>query len=294
MISMSTKEYEHMDPIEAGKWAGKYDKVGSCLIRLPDRSQVLHYKEQFHLYDTALADIAEVVWTRYPNVHAIDIGANVGDSAALIRKAAKIPVLCVEGDSLLLPILEENVSGMGPGVAIEPSFVGVDGDRVDIGSIDDPGHNASIVNAFSDRGQITLRSLERILEDYPAFSRAKLMKVDVEGMDFDLIRLSAGFIRNVRPVIFFEYNPSFRPDKPDAGLETIDVLIGAGYSVFLYYDNFGNFLLSADAVNRRLFIDLDRYLASNRRHGVAIYYFDICAFHAEDSDLAPVVRSRSL
>jgi hypothetical protein len=66
----------------------------------------------------------------------------------------------------------------------------------------------------------------------------------------------------------------------------VDFLIAAGYSHFLYYDNFGNLLLRATANERSILIDLDGYLASNWNKGVAVYYFDICTFHDEDAALA--------
>jgi hypothetical protein len=119
----------------------------------------------------------------------------------------------------------------------------------------------------------------------------KLLKTDTEGFDFDIIRQSIEFVQQSRPAVFFEYNPHFLPDEPCAGLETLEALIRVGYSDFIYYDNFGHFLLHSNASNRRIFSDLDSYLASNRKHGVAVWYFDICALHREDADLVSEIRS---
>jgi FkbM family methyltransferase len=254
-------------------------------------SQWLNYRSSFHLYDTALARIASILKAKYHTLHAIDIGANVGDTAALIREFAEIPVLCIEGDPVLLPILTENAIRLGPGVTIEPSFVGEDGKAVNLNSADDLGRNACLVKAMDPQGSVRLRSLRSILTDYPAFCSAKLLKTDTEGFDFDIIRQSLDFIQQSKPVVFFEYDPYLRPNEPHAGLETIEALIRAGYSNFIYYDNFGNFLLQSEASNSSIFSDLDGYLASNRRHGVAVYYFDICALHQEDADLGPKIKS---
>jgi FkbM family methyltransferase len=269
----------------------QYAEIGRYHIRLPATCLPPRYKNAFHLYDTALGQVAKVLKAKYPSLKAIDIGANVGDTAALIRESAEIPILCIEGDPKLFPILTENVTCLGQDVAIEYSFVGPDGTRVNLSSADDVGRNARLVEAIEAQGSVKMRSLQTILADHPEFESAKLLKTDTEGFDFEIIRQSLEFIQVAKPVIFFEYGPHFRPDEPNAGLETIQALIDVGYSDFIYYDNFGNFLLHTDSKHRSIHIDLDSYLASNRRHGVAVHYFDICALHREDSDLVPEIRS---
>ena len=79
---------------------------------------------------------------------------------------------------------------MGAGITIEKSFVGADGQAIDPAFIVDLGRNASLKAAIRDEGPIKLRSLQSILKDHPAFSRAKLLKTDTEGFDFDILRQS--------------------------------------------------------------------------------------------------------
>jgi len=218
----------------------QYAQIGKYRVRLALNSQWLHLRSVYPLYDTALGRIAGALRTKYPTLHAIDIGANVGDTAAVIRESAEIPVLCIEGDPVLLPILTENVARMGPGVVIKPSLVGPDAKYGNLELTDDVGCNASLVRALAPNGSVKLRSLAAILADHPEFSSAKLMKTDAEGFDFDILRQSLEFIKQSRPVVFFEYNPHFRVDAPHAGVDTIEALIRAGYSDFFYYDNFGH------------------------------------------------------
>jgi len=268
-----------------------YVEIGRFRVRLPINNQLLHYKSSFHLYDTALGKIAAVLKGKYPDLHAIDIGANVGDTAALICESSEIPVLCIEGDPLVLPFLRENAARLGAGITIEESFVGPDGKSVDLNSAHDLGRNACLVQATDSQSSIGLHSLQSILDSHPAFLSSKLLKSDTEGFDFSILQSSLDFLGQAKPVLFFEYDPHLRPSEPKAGLETIDALIGVGYSDFIFYDNYGNFLLHTEASNRTFFSDLDSYLASNWRHGVAVYYFDVCALHHEDADLVPQFRS---
>jgi FkbM family methyltransferase len=39
----------------------------------------------------------------------IDIGANVGDSVAIVREQSDYPILCIEGNETYFQILEENL-----------------------------------------------------------------------------------------------------------------------------------------------------------------------------------------
>ncbi|HEY1803076.1 MAG TPA: FkbM family methyltransferase [Terracidiphilus sp.] len=269
----------------------RYAKIGRYQIRLPANGQLLDYKAAFSLYDTALGKIASVLRVKYPGLRAIDVGANVGDTAALIREFGDIPVLCIEGDPSLLPLLQENVVRLGPGLEIEHSFVGPDGAGINLGVADGLGRNACLAEAVDERGAVKLRSLRTILASHPDFAGSKLLKTDTEGFDFDILRQSLEFIRRARPVVFSEYDPHFRPAEGRAGPDTIRLLVDAGYSDLIYYDNFGNFLLHIEANCQRIVDDLDAYLASNRRHGIAVHYFDICALHQEDSDLVPAIRA---
>ena len=265
--------------------------IGPHRIQLAANSQLANYRRTYHLYDTALGKIAGVLKTKYPDLHAIDIGANVGDTAALIRESEDIPVLCIEGDPQLLALLKENVAGLGTGVEIEASFVGPDAIAVDLESVRDLGNNACLVDAVGTQGAVRCRSLNSILLEHPEFRNSKLVKTDTEGFDFKIIKDSLCLFRQSRPAVFFEYDPHFSPTQPREGLETIEALIVAGYSEFIYYDNCGNFLLHAGAGNTALFEDLDCYLWSNRRHGTVVYYFDVCALHQEDRGLVRPIKA---
>lgn len=275
----------------AWKRGPQYTQIGKYRVRLAKGSQWPAYREHHKLYDTPLAGITTALRAKYPDLCAIDVGANVGDTAAIIRDAAEIPVLCVEGDPLLLPVLRENVARLGSGVTIEPSFIGKEGLSVNLASADDLGRNASLVRATNPNGALRMRSLQAVLSDHPAFSRAKLFKTDTEGFDFDIIRGSVDYIEKARPVIFFEYDPHLKPEEQEAGLRTLDTLMSAGYCNFIYFDNFGNFLLHCDAGRPSIFTDLDKYLGSHRKYGVAVYYFDICAIHTEDEDIVSSLKA---
>ena len=49
-------------------------------------------------YSENLGIIAKIVNQKYSNSPVVDVGANVGDSAAIISSYCYIPILCIEGN----------------------------------------------------------------------------------------------------------------------------------------------------------------------------------------------------
>ncbi len=272
-------------------------EIGRYKILLPDDHALDRYQSIWHRYDTALGYIAQKVIQKYPATTAIDIGANVGDSAALIQKYQEMPVLCVEGNPAFLEYLRHNASIIG-NTEIAEYFVGTDGESVDVHLIHNVSGTASIVQAVVPNNDsiIKTKSLEKILQEYSRFQNSKLLKIDTDGFDFEIIQSSIDVISDMEPIIYFEYDISFTPTAEDDALQALGMLCEVGYEKFIVYDNFGNYLLSLSEHDYEKFIDLNAYLLSNRlKSGTsAVYYFDICAFANEDIDLYEHLRFQEI
>lgn len=267
--------------------------IGRHRLLLPIDHALDGYQSTWRRYDTALAYIAQVVLQKYPETSAIDIGANVGDSAALIQQHQDVLTLCVEGNPEYLEYLEHNAAIIG-NVEIEECFVGNDGTIVNFGEMQSQGGTSSIVNALNPDGLFLTetKSLATILQAHPTFQNSKLLKIDTDGFDFVIIQDSIRLIHQLKPVIYFEYDISFKPEGAKEGFDTLRILIENGYEKFIVYDNFGNYLISLSSQNNAQIVDLNAYLLSNRfKSGTpAVYYFDICAFCREDTDLFDRIR----
>lgn len=267
--------------------------IGRHQLILPDDHQLDQYQSTWHRYDTALGYIAQVIFQKYPQTSAIDIGANVGDSSALIQTYQDVPILCIEGNPEFLEFLYYNASIIG-NIEIEESFVGADGEIVNFGYMTSQGGTASIVNAVDSDGLFLteLKSLASILQEHPAFQNAKLLKIDTDGLDFSIIQKSTSVISALKPVLYFEYDISFTSNGRDESLDALKALFECGYKNFVLYDNYGNYLLSLSSQDYDKFIDLNTYLFSNRFASgmTAVYYLDVCAFAEEDTDLFEQIR----
>lgn len=266
--------------------------VGRHRIVLPPEHRLDVFQQHWKKYDCALGEIARLVLRKYPHATAVDIGANIGDSAALICKHDDFPVLCIEGNKSFLPFLKANISRLGSHVELEESFVADDQTRITEAKIDTRNGTASIAQAIGTEEigpRTSTKRLQAIVEQRPRFSLAKLLKIDTDGFDFSIICNAADFIEASRPVIFFEYYLNGLPNEEDQSLAAIESLFSLGYHRHLIYDNFGNFMISVNSRDR--FVELNSFLRSNMRNGVAIYYLDVCSFHDTDADLHEQLRN---
>ena len=281
--------------LKDAKLATKRYKIGRYSILLPIEHLLDKYQATWKRYDTALGYIAQAVFDKYPQSSAIDIGANVGDSAALIRSGREVPVLCVEGSPDFVECLKINALQIGD-TEIDECFVGTDGETINFDQMLNHGGTASIVDALaSEKGEsVAMKSLKTIIQHHPRFENSKLLKIDTDGFDFSIIKASADILFKSRPVLYFEYDLTFKTDAETEAIDAIKLLFKIGYKHFLVYDNFGNYLISLSNQDYERFVDLNSYLISNRRRSgtPAVYYFDVCAFTNDDSDLFENIRKR--
>jgi FkbM family methyltransferase len=261
-------------------------RIGNATLRM-NLSHDLPIATNLHpFYNTNLTRLAKYTNAKYHDLSIIDIGANIGDSAAYIRLETDVPILCLEGNDAFLPALVENAKGFD-NVFVESVFVGAEDRRI-AASVNKHGGTSRIELEVSQSNTISTKSLETIVKGWPQFQTAKFIKIDTDGFDIPIIRGAIDFLKQRKPVIFFEYDPAcFLPLGQD-GLSVFNDLLGAGYTSALIYDNLGNFLLSVDLNDKRTLEDLYNYFLGWN----SIQYADIAVFSKEDTDLANAVRTK--
>jgi hypothetical protein len=186
------------------------------------------------------------------------VGANVGDTAALVRAETDVPILCIEGDERFFALLERNAARIGS-VELEHAFV----EAPARGRIVREAGTARIVEGDD---ALSAKPLARILEEHPRFVRPALVKLDTDGMDVPIIEANLELLARLRPVLFFEYDPHL-----GAGPAIFDRLREAGYARAEWYENTGK-LAATVPLPEHLH---DAYVG----HGGA-RYADVCVFPA--------------
>jgi FkbM family methyltransferase len=257
-------------------------QVGRYSIQVPGISPIVTHYSRYPDYTGHLGRVALLLKKKFPNLAAIDIGANVGDTACIIKSAVDIPLLCIEGDDLTFDFLEKNIQQFQNTTA-HKMFLGEKTEMI-AAHLDKDGWNATLKPDKADTApKIKIVSLDEFLAGQPNVDKYKLVKIDTEGFDCSIIRGAKNFIQQTHPVITFEYNRDNMEAIGEKGLDTLAMLASFGYSQIIFHDCDGRFFCPTSMSDQMLIGDLHDY--ADGKHG-AIYYFDLTLFHESDSDVA--------
>jgi len=180
-------------------------QIGRYCIELPKINPLVKaYRQQPHLA-TLLGRLTSVIRKKYPSMAAIDVGANVGDTACIIKSSEDVPILCIEGDDYSFKFLQKNINQF-ENVTAHKMFLGEKSSLLKA-NLKKIGWNTTILpDESEDATPIKLVSLDDFLSEYPDVSNFKLLKIDTEGFDCSILRGGLEFIKKNQPVITFEYN----------------------------------------------------------------------------------------
>ncbi len=241
------------------------------------------------IYSTNIARIASLANEKFQNFTFIDIGANVGDTLALLRSVAEFPVLCIEGDEEYYSILTKNVKRFHEVIAMHALI----GERdQDIHGIMIPNYSGSkqVLLLKNSRNLLKFENLVSILEKFPAFLESKMIKIDTDGYDCKIIRGSLKWLEKVKPIIFFEYAPPYLAEQSDDGISIFSFLNEIEYKFMLLYASNGDFMFSSTLDNQVFIEELHSYFSGPKTRMCG----DICVFQSEDDDLFEVCRRNEL
>lgn len=260
--------------------------VGKYKIEMPSNSLMPDLFAVNPDYSSELGRLVAATRNKYPRLCVIDIGANYGDSVAIIKSIADVPMLCIEGDEQCLGLLQQNIRQFAD-VEIHNLFLGERSETISA-RFEKKGWNTTIVP--SDNGsseELGLTSLDDFMSAVGDFSNCKVLKIDTEGFDCRIVRGGLNFIGDVKPVIALEYNRDNMSRIGETGIETLGRLKDVGYETILFYDGQGRLVLSTSLTDMDVINDLHQY--ANGKDG-AIYYYDLCLFHRDDADIASDFR----
>jgi len=259
-------------------------QIGGYKLLIPVSNSLWKEYHNNPEYTAQLGRIAACVFQTYKDSYAIDVGANIGDTAALIKSQAEVPVICVEGDPGVFPILEKNISSMQD-VSAFCCFLGQRTEKISA-TIEKGGWDATLIpgeaGSHRDGEAMLLLSLEDLLSQSKPKGTCKLLKLDIEGFDLRVIRGASNFLTRDRPVILFEFNHENLTKLDEDGLAIFSYLSSIGYERLHIYDSQGFFICPCRTSDIETLCDLDSYA----RCVQGLFYYDICAFHSSDLSIA--------
>jgi FkbM family methyltransferase len=234
-------------------------------IELGPAQKIAEYRGQFRLYDRFLP----VLGRHLPKGWIVDVGANVGDTAAVISKECDNPIVCVEASDEFYPLLVRNTAGLPVRCIYAMAGTGRYG-----GKLVSLGSTARLSRSETESPAVPLDDL--LSTSGVPSNEVVLIKTDTDGYDADAILSAEGVIRSSEPLLFWENY--FLDCVEERDLDTLYRTINAwGYQHIWVFDNFGNLMLAE--CGYAALRDLNRYIISQERHACTrtVFYTDVLA-----------------
>lgn len=263
-------------------------EVAGFSLYMPFSHSLPFYLKKFPYYSKNLVRLANYTFQKFGTLKLIDVGANIGDTIALLRKERCYPILAIEGDPYYFKLLEKNAAEFSDTVLVN-SYLGEFCEELNVSSTKDRGTGGLKVveNSIS---KIQIKTLDETIKGNLQFQDSKILKIDTDGFDFKILRGATSFLLKSKPLVFFEYDPFLLKNNGEDSKEVFKFLLNLGYENILLYDNFGELMLSAHLGSQQLIAEINSYLLGR----MSQFYCDICAFHGDDNDLFRTARASEL
>jgi FkbM family methyltransferase len=201
--------------------------IGNKKIILPPEHLLSLYESVYPKYDRFLPTVIVI----------IDIGANIGDTLfRLLNVNSKPYYYCIEADNFFFEYLQKNKQSLD--INIKNKIILIKtlvGDQLKGNLSETTTGTKSLIE--SDSGTKSKKLDDIILEH--KIKNIKLIKVDVDGFDYNILFSAINEIKNSKPDIFFEYMPLDLLGKKNY-LRLIEKLNKIGYSNWTMLDNYGS------------------------------------------------------
>ena len=269
------------DMFGSKKDKNKTVRVWNYYISMPGNNTLLRTYKIYPDFNSHLSRLAKKIAHKYPDMVIVDIGANVGDTIAVLRSVVDVPIIGIEGDDISYQYLKENTKQF-QNISIIKTFLGEKRQNLKV-EFESTGWNTTIIPTDTGEKTISFETLDHIIDDKKLNNpNIKLIKIDAEGFDTIVLRGSYNIISKHFPVLFFEYNLDIMKKIGEDGRSTIFSYSNYGYSRISFFDYLGRLLLSTSLDNIREINSLLDYLTNQNN---LLGYYDVCIFHKQDDEL---------
>lgn len=240
--------------------------------------------------ETGLVKIAQALQRQNRSGTVIDIGANVGDTCAILHRHCGLKIISIDASDFFFPYLAKNVERLFSDRAVaRQAFVLATREETPKGLFHWGGTAKAVDVPFSEHCEaIAICDLLASVDD------VRLLKVDIDGFDIEVI---SGAFDNIgvdghespRFPIYFEYE--FAGDDLDQirarcvkSLEFFKKVSNAGYASAFLWDDPGRFFGVIDLRTPAGIVNAVNYMGHFRHRSV--YGYDICLVHESDTAFA--------
>lgn len=239
--------------------------------RLPDFTRWAPYGENLVAFSRELGRSSDG-----PLV-VIDVGANIGDSAAQINAATESMVVCIEADDAIIPYLRENTAGQD-NVIVEAFLVPTMENQASVRPVRSPGMTKYAVAQGPGADGPMLVTPSMLRESIPQTEMLRLIKSDTDGFDVALIPALARAWKDLSPALFFEYDLHASRLEGNEPLAVWASLGDLGYTDVGIWSNRGYPLGRSTVVEMR---EMSKALERNGSIN-PVPYWDVAVAHHDD------------
>lgn len=253
---------------------------GKYVLDVPDDHSILDIHRKDQLYDRLYGSIVERICSTAPRGVVVDVGANIGDTAAMIATHVSNPIVGVEGSEKFLEYLRRNAQIIGPQLTIFDRFVmpsAVKDRSLSYVAREGTGYLTSTTperSAVPPEMFVDLAGLLGTCQEYG--EEIALFKSDTDGCDGFIVAEAMDYLTCP---LFFECDANdILEGVPSPWPATFDLLDSRGYAVVVF-DNAGLPMCATASNAGTLLRDLSGYITMQRCAGLLkIFYLDVWAF----------------
>ncbi|YAL84302.1 FkbM family methyltransferase [Dermacoccaceae bacterium W4C1] len=246
-------------------------------IVLPPEHDLPFYQRRDPTYDTYAIGLLARLALDAP-VTVIDVGANVGDTAAAILASdPRTEVISVEGDQRFVSYVRRNLAAHSDRARLVEGFVGPVGTRVSYTSNGTTGGFNGVAEEGDDGGQevtewVTPASLMSMVAD----DRRLVWKSDIDGFDIHVLVEHWDEVAARCDVIWFEYDPVRTLGAAEDVERLITKICDSGRTTAVY-DNLGRLmvLLQPGPDQASALRGLTHWLHEQRDGHITVPYLDL-------------------
>jgi FkbM family methyltransferase len=278
-------------------WRQDYQyQIGPFTLALPPEHALPRYQAQYPQYDQLLTLIAAEL---ADGSRVIDIGANCGDSAAaLLTGNPSLNLLCIEADPMFSQYLQQNLALMQQqcpqsNLTQVQALVGLNVNAVAL--VGQGGTRKAVRSsdplAFEQIELLAASTLDQLWQKQQT-PQISLLKIDVDGFDYDVLDSAEQLISTQLPILLFEYQCDH--DEQQQGFaRTLNWLSNQGYCHWVVFDNFGYQMFYTE--DPQPIIQLQSYLCQQRSLPTAgpVAYFDVLATTSSQTNMIEQLLKRS-
>jgi FkbM family methyltransferase len=248
--------------------------------------------------ESGLIKVAQTLQRLHRAGTVIDIGANVGDTCAILHRHCSLHILSLDASDFFFPYLASNVQRLFSDRAVARHAFVVAGANDKPTGLYHWGGTAKAVDAPCSESceSIIISDLLRSVD------AVALLKIDIDGHDTEV--LAGAFDGTGAPPrfpIYFEYEFAGNDvgqirDRCLSSLEFFRKVADAGYQTAFVWDDPGRFFGRIDLRRRNGIVNAINYMAHFRQRSV--YGYDICLVHRSDdafaAELGNIISNDSL